>query len=218
MTYNIIATVLKTGGAYTVDYVNRLANAVNRHLTLPYQFVVLTDTMVGYNENVHKIVPLKCNLPGWWSKVELHRPDFYPGHQITFFDLDTLILDNIDDIVGYKHEFSTLEDFYSPGSVASGVMAWEQLPAREYYNQFMANPEHAMRITTRGDQEWLEGVACRPAMLQHLFPNAFVSFKKHCTRSSKDITVPKGAKVLCFHGTPKPHEALQYNTIKENWK
>lgn len=220
MNYNIIATVLKSGGIYDVEYVNRLANGIRRNTTVPYKFVVLSDIYEGYNDNVDEVFPLLDSLPGWWSKVELFRPDFYPGEQILFFDLDTIILGNLDQIVSHPHSFTALTDFLYPEHIGSGVLAWKQENMGKHYRGFMKNPVHAMSETSRGDQEWIESVIESPNSFQSLFPGQFISFKLHVVRHRRlpDLGIPKGAKVLCFHGTPKPHDLLQYNTIQENWK
>ena len=52
-----IATVLKTGGKdYDVSYVNHIANSIKEHVTIPYEFVCLTDATEGFCINVHKII------------------------------------------------------------------------------------------------------------------------------------------------------------------
>lgn len=221
MNCNIIATVLKTGGIYNVDYVNRLANAIARHVTVPYRFVVLTDDVEGdYCENVHERVLLRHDLPGWWSKIELHAPDFYPDHKILFFDLDTVIVGNLDHVVEHDHHYTVLSDFYYPGSVGSGVMAWKQTGLTENFNAFLADAQRIMSGSERGDQQWIEETVQHPSHFQTLFPNEFLSYKKDLVRHRRatDIEIPADAKVICFHGTPKPHEVLQYNSMRDNWR
>jgi hypothetical protein len=213
----IVACVLRTGGVYDADYVNKLANAVARNLTIPYRFVCLSNVTEGFNENVHEVVPLKHDFQGWWSKVELFRRDLYVDSQWFFFDLDTVILDNIDDIVGANHCFTTLDDFYREGHIGSGVMAWKQRWFTRIYEDFIENPQRAINSTMYGDQEWIQNKLESWDTFQARFPNAMVSFKKDCVKTATDVIVPGGAKVMCFHGTPKPHE-VQLITVTENWK
>lgn len=218
MTHNIIACVLRTGGVYDANYVNALANAVNRNVTVPYHFICLTDATDGFNENVHELVPLRHNFTGWWSKVELFRPDLYKNSNWFFLDLDTVIIHNIDCLVTADHYFTGLDDFYSPGYLGSGLLAWKQRWHSRIYDDFLEAADNTMRSHERGDQEWIQGKVGQFDAFQRRFPGSVVSFKKHCTRASKDIVVPQPAKIICFHGTPKPHELLQYNTIRENWR
>lgn len=218
MTPKIIACVLRSGGVYDVDYVNRLANAVNRHVTVPHKFICLTDVTEDFNENVHEVVKLQHNYPGWWSKIELFRRDLYFTHDWFFFDLDTIILHNIDSIISDDSHFIGLDDFYYPGQLGSGLLAWKQRWCSHIYDEFVGASDAVIRTHERGDQQWIQSKLAFFASFQQKYPQSVISFKKHCQRLSKDIVVPHGAKILCFHGTPKPHELLQYNTIKENWK
>lgn len=214
----VVCTVLKSGGVYDARYVAYLANGVARNLRVPYRFVVLTDLPdEDFGPNVHDVRQLRLGLPGWWSKVELHAPDFYDGCQILFFDLDTIILGSLDAIAVHQHKYTILEDFYLEGHAGSGVMAWQQSGDRAFYDTFTRDPGAVIRNTTRGDQEWLERVMPNMERFQHLFPGDFVSFKRDCRRGNT-IVIPPNAKVLCFHGVPKPHELLQHNIIKENWR
>jgi hypothetical protein len=219
----IIACVLRSGGIYDIPYVNKLANAVARNTTVPYRFVCLTDIIYVrqsqhlFNRNVHETVDLLHGYPGWWSKIELFRDDLFPDHQWLFFDLDTVIISNIDSILNHPHDFTALEDFYRDGNLGSGVLAWRQGDYGHIYSEFVANPVRAMNACPYGDQEWIQNSVGEYDTFQSILPKSMVSFKKHCTRTADDILVPVGASVICFHGTPKPHE-VELITIKENWK
>lgn len=219
MNTKIIACVLRTGGIYDAEYVNRLARGIARNVTIPYHFVCLTnDISAVFDASVHEVIPLKHDLPGWWSKVELFRRDLYINLDWFFVDLDTIILENIDAIVTHDPYFMALDDFYYPGQLGSGLMSWRQRWATHPYDDFIADSDRIIRSSERGDQQWIQNSIPSFATYQSLFPGSVVSFKKHCQRASKDIIIPNGAKILCFHGTPKPHELLQYNSIRENWK
>jgi hypothetical protein len=48
-------------------------------------------------------------------------------------------------------------------------------------------------------------------ILQEMHPGEFVSYKTHCTKG-----VPDGARVVCFHGRPRPHEVGGW--VKDYWE
>src|SRR6185437_8074786 len=56
-----VACVLKSGGVYTPEYVERLRSGVGQHLD-HYKFVCLSDV------DVPDRIPLENDWPGWWSK------------------------------------------------------------------------------------------------------------------------------------------------------
>lgn len=185
-----VACVLKTGGEYNRSHVEALQSMVDG-----YPFVCLSDdpTVPGY-------VPLKHGWPGWWSKLELFT---LPG-PVLFFDLDTIVLDDIREFesVVLQNEFLILRDVYRgaarQSAMQSSIMAWNG-DMSYVYNKFLVNPEAWMK-ELRGDQDFLEITVNRASYWQDVLPGALVSYKANVMGKS----VPKDAKVVFFHGQPRP--------------
>jgi len=197
---------VKWGTAYGPEYVNNLAYMVARHLQEPYKFVCFTDDDRGIDYDYVTIGPLPGNLAGWWNKLWLFAPDTLPiGDRILYLDLDTAIIDNIDNIARCQDHFAILRDFYRPRGLGSGVMLWEAGRMNAIWESFVADDYPDL---PGGDQSYIEVVAHRiwghrlpeELFLQHLFPDAFVSYKAHCADGP-----PPDARIVCFHGQPKPH-------------
>jgi len=92
-----IVVLLKTNDltrhkdTYNSTHVYKIQEMLRKHVTIDYDFYCLTnDTTLNCN-----IIPLECNLFGWWSKLELYK---IPG-PVFFLDLDTVIINNIDNIL-----------------------------------------------------------------------------------------------------------------------
>lgn len=186
-----VACVLRSGGDYGVDYVEKLRDGVARHLSLEHHFVCLSDVEVPCDR-----VPMLRAWSGWWSKLELF--EWFTGPTL-YFDLDTVIVGSIDDIADYPHEFSMLSDFGRPSSCASGVMAWcgdYSHIALEFTEERAAD---YLEPTRWGDQAWIsETVGVEPDRLQELFPRQIVS-RKFGARWPDE-------RVVCFHGVPRPRD------------
>jgi len=91
-----VVCVLKKGGTYTPEYVQRLKKGVENNTTIGYNFVCLTD-----DESVSGICEvklLKHRWDGWWSKIELFNPEMELDNTV-YVDLDTVILGNIDELL-----------------------------------------------------------------------------------------------------------------------
>jgi hypothetical protein len=191
-----VACVLRSGGCYTVEYVERLRDAVERHLSLPYEFVCLTD--LGSRVPCAR-VDLEYDWPGWWSKLELFEA--FTGPTL-YFDLDTTIQGSIDDLAAYPHRFTMLRDFMRPDALASGVMAWSgdwsaltrAFDPREA-GRYQGKPYH-------GDGGFIDDkIGARGVdTFQALFPGAVTS------RKCDDRGAIRRASVVCWHGKPRPHE------------
>lgn len=191
-----VACVYKTGGDFTAEYVTRLFYGVMTNSSRKIRFVVYTDSdedMPGDK------VSLTENLPGWWSKLELFRK--FEGRTV-FFDLDTIITGSLEPLYDYDGPMAIIRDFYNPSILSTGVMAWNSpmqflYPSEDEKRIIMENPRamdqhYIVRKLT--ERKWNIDI------VQDIIP--LVSYKAHC----RDGGVPKEARIVCFHGKPRPHE------------
>jgi hypothetical protein len=196
-----VACVLKLGGVYNRDWVHALKRGLRRHLT-DCEFVCLTD-----DASVEPIwrVPLKHNWPGWWSKFELHRPGLFSvGSRILYMDLDTLPVGSLVDLAAYNGPFAMLSDFYQPHLYASGVMTWTAGETDAIYNRFVR--DGAKVKPGRSDPFYAAVLGKRIVRLQDVFPGQIVSLKRHCNPAKGAKGPPVGARLVCFHGKPRPDD------------
>lgn len=211
----MITCVLRTGGVYDHNYVNALANAVKRNVDIPHKFVCLTNDSSGFNSNIDDVIPLKHDFRKWWCKIELFRPDIFTDKQIFFLDLDTVIVDNINSIVAKPFDFCGLRDFYKLITLGSGLMSWQHNKYHYVYERFVRNSTYIMNNTPEGDQRWINDNIKSMQYFQDVFGNNVVSYKKDCVKN-KVFRMPNNAKIVCFHGVPKPHQ-IEYAEIKDHW-
>lgn len=226
---------LKWGDKYTADYVNKLYASVKRNLTIPFTFVCFTEDAKGLNPNI-KISELTAKLPvniprfqGWWYKLELFKANNGLTGRIFYIDLDTAITGNIDQIANTPDDigFVVLRDFYRgyrnattiTNEMGSGLMAWTAGEHTHLWDKFIGQAETIMNTTGGGDQMWIQKMQPARAYWQDLFPKQIVSFKVHCCsgRNRNDWytpkQLPKDARIVCFHGPPRPHEIAK----KQPW-
>lgn len=162
------------------EYVHRLQSALRRHLTVRHEFVCLTDADVP------------AEAPGWWAKLYLFER--FRQHTL-YVDLDTMITGNIDVLAKVPGKFTMLEDFYHPGRLASGLMAWRGDHSYIWRNWLAADRPKPMN----GDQAWIAACVKGARTWQSMVPGMICSYK-----------VAEGnygdARVVCFHGRPRPHQ------------
>jgi hypothetical protein len=187
-----VACVLRSGNVYTPEWVDALQKGVTRYLSEPFSFCALSD-LPGFE-------PLRERWPRWWAKLELFRPGLFTG-PVLYLDLDTVVVGDLGDLARYAGAFAMLSSFYRPLLAQSGVMAWNPGPeTAALWETFSEAPDWWMRHYY-GDGDFLHAHA-KPERLQELFPGQIVSYKKHARQGP-----PDGARVVCFHGQPRPHEA-----------
>lgn len=194
-----IACVYKPGNGFTAEYVKRLQAGVREHCKRSYQFVCLT------NERVERVdcIPLRRGWTGFWNKLELFSPKLFNG-PVAYFDLDTMLVGDITDMVETEHPFASLTHWTHPHIMASGVMVWDgrvdfsHIPAS--YSPMM-NEAYQRSAEKNGDQAFIQERVGGFADLNKLFPGRIVSYKLHVRRLGY---VPAGASIVAFHGRPRP--------------
>lgn len=180
----LVACVLRSGGPYTWEYVARLKDGVDQNLS-GHEFVCLSDLDPPKGINW---IRLTHGYDGWWSKIEL----FCLVGKVLYFDLDTVITGDLSEIANYPHRFTMLSDFYT-GKPASGVMAWDG-----DYSRLLAEYDPSLSYPGHGDQGYI-GSMVEADRFQDLFPGQITSRKVTKTRNPDE-------RVVCFHGSPRPHE------------
>lgn len=193
------------------EYVEILQDSVARNLPeeTTFQFTVFTDDPEPYAPGILKR-PLHGGLRGWWNKLYLFKEGVFPeGDRVLFFDLDTVITGALDEIVKYDGPFAILRDAYRPDGLQSSVIAWR--PSQDTYHIWDSFKKSGFPDVRGGDQAWIERTYPKAGILQDFYPDAFISYKVGA-RSS----IPQGAKVVFFHGEPRPHSAPGW--VRQFWK
>jgi len=190
-------------GGQGANYVNILADAVKKHLTVPHEFIAFVDDATGINCRTEPI-----EGEGWYAKLFLFK-QFKTGERVIFFDLDTLIVDNINFLAKFKGKFAILRDFYRPKGYGSGVMMWE---GGLFHNITDDYVKDGCPMMAGGDQMYIEKKVHKAKLLQEIYPNKIVSYKVHAMTG-----IPNKAAVICFHGHPKPSD-FSYGWVKDMWK
>jgi len=205
-----IACVLRSGGIYTDAWVERLQRGIERNITTPHSFVCLSDVPVSC-----KRIPLITDWPGWWSKLELFRPGLFDG-PVLYFDLDTLIVGNLDRIVRHKHVFTGAHEYNRPTQFCSTAMMWEgDFGIFEAFDMSLARNYRTHKKI--GDQAFIEdhlnATGVKWTTFRDLFGERTVaSYKIHKCQ----VKPPKDAVAVAFHGKPKPHE-INFGWVASQW-
>lgn len=178
------------GDKYPVGYVYALRDMVKKYLTVPHNFICITSQQL---KNVTTIKPVVF-YSGWWQKIGLFAPGVAKRHSI-YFDLDIVIVGNINYLLDYTGSFSAPANWAKSGygGIQSSVMVW---PGKWNTPFYLFNYERDKKLY-HGDQEYLSAKLTDD---WQKIPN-IGSYKYHCLSS-----LPSNLKIICFHGKPDPHE------------
>lgn len=211
---------LKWGTKYGPEYVNRLFKAVQKNLSVPFDFYCFTDNGANLHSDII-IKPLKySNIQTWWNKLYLFSDEIGIEGRIFFLDLDTLVTGSLDEMVQVKEEFVVLRDFFTGLAkgleenhhVGSAVMIWTAGKHTHIWTSFIKDPESAIKeLHPHGDQKWIQKMQPERAYWQDLLPNQITSFKVHCRNG-----LPPNTRIVCYHGKPSIPESFS-QTNKAQW-
>lgn len=211
-----VVCVLRGGGEYRPEHVVALQAGVNRWWPLdwPLRFVCLSDQLVPDVA----VRPLRSAGKGWWAKMELFAPEHSDLGHMLYFDLDTMIVGDLADVASVGRD-AMLRDFYYERTLASGLMYLTPEMRAETWGVWSRNPSRIMERFHRpgsramfpdGDGGFLDLLWFgRLQAWQDLLPGQVVSYKLHMRRNRTDVP-PEGARVVCFHGSPRPWETPRW--------
>jgi hypothetical protein len=163
-------------------------------------------------------------MPGFWSKIELFRPDVSnPDHLNVYVDLDVLIINNLDEFLSYPHQFSMTRDDHFPSRANSSVMAWtgdhsyiyEEMKKNPFFNRV-----RYFKTPWYGDQALIE----RTLMDRQRPPVRLDDLFNGCSRSYRHLQSAENldkALFVSFQGPiakPGSPKLMQNNLIQEHWR
>jgi len=208
-----VICVLKSGGIYDSSWVEKLKNGVKRNLARPHRFVCLSDVDVPCER-----IPLQHDWPGWWSKIELFRPEVISGDTL-YLDLDTAITGDLEPFVGLETDFAMIRSFANPAQMASGVMYFGKPAPTKVYEKFSRQPDAYIAHHARnqngaylGDQAFISDTLGRNIACLNDMVDGIAAYKYHCHKR-----LMPGTKIVCFPGDPKPTD-LKDDWVLEAWK
>ncbi|MDR2526435.1 MAG: hypothetical protein LBC92_00995 [Rickettsiales bacterium] len=222
---------------YTEKDVNRLYASIKKNTTLPFNFYCFTDEPSGFLPEI-KTEPLPdIRLNGavdiYTKEVGLCDNNLADlnGKRVFFFDLDIAIISNLDALFNYpkNDEFYIIENWNKKNRNIGQATCYSFIVGklgyiRDYYKQ---NESEVFKKYGKTAQEYLSAkVIEKYGKLNFFPPEWFISFKIHCLPKwylryflTPNIPNDKTIKILCFHGHPRPNEAVKGEwSEKKAWK
>jgi len=209
---------MKWGTAYGAHYVNKLYSMVEKNLTLPYNFICITDDPEGIRPEVKTYpipeikIPQKNDVSPWRKLLMFSKKIGDIKGKVLFLDLDIVIIDNIDCFFEYSNDFCIIENWTQKGRGIgnSSVYAFEFGKYNFVLSEFLENMDS---ILNKYDNEQIYLSKRIPVV--KFWPETWCkSFKVHCLPGGlKNLfftpKIPEGAKIIVFHGNPKPSDAIE---------
>lgn len=224
---------IKWGTIYSADDVNKLYAGIRRNTSRDFNFYCFTDNKAGLDANIiakplPKLnVPHKTNLLNYPKTAGLCDDHLggLTGQRVFFFDIDSLIVGNLDELFAYPKEdkFYIINDWQnrtgkkanqvgqaSCYSFVVGTLGY----VKDYFETHMDAVIHQYGTAT---QQYLSAKVIEKYGALNFWPdNWFKSFRFHCMPNPllRWFLTPKlpkfqGLKMIAFHGLPNMNEAIE---------
>jgi len=232
-TASVTVLCVRYGTKYGREYVERLRNMVARHLTIPYEFVCLTDDPRPI-EGVRTLYQQSSGYNRmWWQKVHMFDPTLDISGRILYLDLDVIIGNDMNKLVtNLDDKFMGILDFnrkFHPSwkYLNSSVMSWMHRSQTDIWTKFIENKQNAQRM--QGDQDWIWHCAKNRITF---WPKEWIQSYKWEIRSREELHQRTGkggfktiktdgidpnCAIAVFHGDPNPHDVPD-TFVVDNWR
>ena len=211
------------GKKYSVEYVQKLYNMVQRNTTLEHNFFIFTDNIEMKIDGHVNIRTFPETLNGWWNKMQLFRPDTLDGDTL-YMDLDVVITGNIDCFFNYEPEadFIGMNDFNPDTKIFnSSVFKFKpEAMKSKLWQPFTDDRTKWLRYS--GVQNVISDLIIGHPGTRS-FPDSWTQSYKWYDRKGKRYHKGKWtfehngeSLVTVFHGEPNPHQS-DMDWVKKAW-
>jgi hypothetical protein len=185
---------------YTDEWVDKLYRGFRRNLSLRFEFVLFTDKYRRFQEPIRQEI-LSNKEPDYGSFTEPYRLN----EPMILVGLDSVIVGNIDHFWNYCFTADKIALCRDPYKLERSINGIALVPAgfRWIWDTWQGE----------NDMEWLRQHAEHTVFIDDIWLGHCLSLKAHDVRA-KGL---QGARVIYFHGVPKPHKLGHLGWIREHW-
>lgn len=215
------------GNIYTEEDINILYSMITRNTSFPINFHLFSNeslpklhcNIIQHPENPMSI-SAEDNRYAYRKEAGLCDANLggLKGQRVFFFDLDVLIMANLDDLFTYPEDenFYIINDWNTHGDHVGQATCYSFVVGTLGFirENFEKNPKSIIKKYGTASQEYLSAMVIGKFGSLNFWPEQwFQSFKYHCLPPGllrhfiTPTLPPKGTKVLAFHGHPDIRDA-----------
>jgi hypothetical protein len=205
------------GRDFSMNDVERLYQTVRKHIDRPFDFYCLTNTTEEFPSYV-KPIPLIYAWPGWWSKMEIHRPDL-PAGRTLYMDLDSHAVRSLGPILDYPGDlvmFDTRIDMSRQDRLRKDGWVLRYQAATMLFTPGCDVMQFVWRRFSQDPGEWMQAYRSDQDVMGDWIPNQ-PTFPKEWMIKLDTIRNDKSLRDDIIIVTGQTRDGLFRNTKKIEW-
>lgn len=204
------------------EYVRRLHRSLTRNTTVQFDFACFVDPAKYVNDSLLTDIEVHPIPDRWrdmtWNLKKLFMFDaFWAYDWVVALDLDLVITGQVDFLLTHRADgLVTCRAAYSD-DIGGSIVAFDPRQGWTYeLAQHVQQEYRELESHTRGSERKLYRLALKRGWLpkveywQDEYPHSILSYKV-------DGGPKNGARVVRFHGRPRPHE-VNHPWLEDNWR
>ena len=198
-------------------YVRTLQKAVEKNLDIPHRFICLSDREIDGIQTYPIYPPSKL---GNLVKLAIYNDYYQFNGRVMLMDLDMVVTGSLNEIASYDGEIAARAAFRTREAVwiPDGDMTILNLTSSRQRQiwKYITNSISKIESRTQGAErkfykQFYTKIFPQIDFIQELFPEQLQSYKQDGVRTSG---LPKNARIVSFHGRPKPHQVADKWVLK----
>lgn len=218
----------KKKGEFTAEHVNKLYKMIDRHISIDYEPVCITDDPTGIDKRV-RIVPLwddYRHLGGCYTRLKAFSQEMEHviGGRFLWLDLDAIICGDLAPYIKDPADIKFWGDTH-PRTPYNGSIVLMTAGCREdVWTRFQEDTDKKIRQTRSmayiGTDQAIIGLILGRNERKWSVRDGIYSFRIHFEKC-KRTELPDNARIVMFHGRHDPSDVelyTRYPWIKEHWR
>ena len=207
----------KVVSPYDETWVQKIYNMVERNCTKPFNFYCITDQYIS-NTNIKTITIDKDQLTTY-DKLFYFKEGLLPNNPTVFFDLDVVILNNIEKLFDYHglrmvHKLARNFEAGLGDPHNGSVIKWNPSKSYNIFEKYINTPKDELPET---DDEFLTNCGAHPFSINDCV--CYTANKTNLYWWDKPYQLNKEHTVVCFnkHSDKQDHYQQESKWIKDYW-
>ncbi len=213
MPVNVVC--INCGDKHPDIYVDRMYTMTKRRISQPITFTCFTDRP---RPLLPEIIQHDCsgwNLPGWFNKIKLFDSAVIPYETMLFLDISMVLKDSLDPFVEYAQgkELVAMLDWNYDCFCSCAMWIQQSELTQTIWEEYKQGKSYPVAV--QGDQDYIDAILKDVGLEDkvHYFSSNWIASYKQLLKINRTDPVAAQrlldeAKIVKFHGYPRPHMLL----------